>query len=118
MQKTPFQSVKERFTDKQGLVKALQELAIKELWIDRINDDKGLMRVSNRKLLHLYDVISRVKSDFGTRDKLIDELLSLQKRIKDGDYRTRLQTFGTPKLWELYQSAKKRAKAAAKIASA
>ena len=111
MQKSPFQTVKERFTDKQGLVTAVKELAVKELWADRLNDDKGLLRVSNRKLLHLHEVISRVKSDFGSREKLIDELLALQKRLKDGDYRTRLQNFSTPKLWEAYQAAKKRAKA-------
>jgi hypothetical protein len=110
MQKSPFQTVKERFTDKQGLVKAVQELASKELWADRINDEKGLLRVSNRKLLHLHELISKVKSDFGSRGKLIDELLSLQKRLKDGDYKTRLESFSTPKLWELLQAAKKRAK--------
>ena len=111
MQKSPNQIVKERFKDKQGLVKAVQELANKELWIDRVNDDKGIIRVSNRKLLHLHETISRVKSDFGSRNKLIDELLSLEKRSKDRDYKTRLESFSTPKLWELFAAAKKRAKA-------
>jgi hypothetical protein len=110
MQKSPFQSVKERFTDKQGLVKALQELAVKELWTDRVNDEKGLLRVSNRKLLHLYEVVSQVKSDFGSRSRLIDEVLNLQKRLKDSDYRTRLEAMSTPKLWDLVQMAKKRVK--------
>jgi hypothetical protein len=110
MQKSPLQTVKERFTDKAGLVKALQDLAVKELWTDRINNDKGLIRVSNRKLLHLYEVVSRVKSDFGSRSKLVDEILSLQKRLKDGDYRTGLERFSTPALWEKYQAAKKRVK--------
>jgi hypothetical protein len=112
MQKSPFQSVKERFTDKKGLVKAVQELTVKELWTDRVNDDKGLLRVSNRKLLHLYDVVSQVKADFGSRSKLVDEVLSLQKRLKDSDYRTRLEAMSTPKLWDLFQSAKKHVKAA------
>jgi hypothetical protein len=111
MQKSPNQIVKERFTDKQGLIKAVQELASKELWIDRVNDDKGLKRVSNRKLLRLHETISRVKSDFGSRSKLIDELVSLEKCSKDRDYKTRLESFSTPKLWELFSAAKKRAKA-------
>jgi hypothetical protein len=112
MQKSHLQIVKERFSDKKGLVKAVQELAGKELWTDRLNDDKGLLRVSNRKLLHLYEVVSRVKSDFGSRGKLIDELSALQKRAKDQDFKKHLESFGTPKLWELYQAAKKRAKEA------
>ena len=111
MQKSPFQTVKERFNDKQGLVKAVQALAVKELWTDRLNDNKGLLRVSNRKLLHLYEVISRVKSDFGSRGKLIDELLALQNRLKDRDHKARLESYSTPKLWELFQAAKKRVKA-------
>lgn len=67
MQKSPVQTVKERFKDKQGLVKAVKALATSELWIDRVNGDKGLDRVSNRKLLHLHEILSQVKQDFGTR---------------------------------------------------
>ena len=110
MQKSPIQSVKERFKDKQSLVKAVQELAGGDLWVDRVNDEKGLKMVSNRKLLHLHEILSGVKSDFGSRGKLIDELLKLQKRLKDQDYRKSLESLGTPKLWELFQAAKKRNK--------
>ena len=112
MSKSPYQIVKERFTDKESLAKAVRELASADLWIDRLNDNKGLEMVSNRKLLHLHDLLTRVKERFGTRAKLIDALLEREKRSKDQGYRTRLEKFGTPRLWEMLQAGEKRAKRA------
>jgi hypothetical protein len=109
MKKPPRQTVTEQFNDKESLVRAVEKLATDDLWIDRVNDKKGLGRVSNRKLLHLHDLLSRVKERFGSRKKLIEELLKIENRLKDGDYRARLEGHGTPRLWDLYQAAEKRA---------
>ena len=109
MAKTPLATVKERFGDKASLVKAIQGLATAELWNDaRLNDDKGLACVSNAKLLHLHDVLSAVKEQFGTRDKLIEAIAEARVVAKDGDFKTSLNDRPTPDLYEIYRAAKKR----------
>jgi hypothetical protein len=112
MNKSPYQIVKERFSDKESLAKAVRALADADLWIDRLNDRKGLEMVSNRKLLHLHDLLVQVKERFGTRAKLIDALLEQEKRSKDQGYRARLEKYGTPRLWEMLRVGEKRAKQA------
>ena len=114
MPKTPIQIVKERFSDKAGLVQAVKGLMTGELSVDRVNSDKGLDSVSNKKLLHLHDVLSQVKKDFGSRDKLIKAIADGAKRTKDSDYQKSLEGYSTPRLFELYRSGKKRAAATAK----
>jgi len=108
MAKTPIQTVKERFTDKAGLIKAVQGLMGTDLTVDRLNADKGLDSVSNKKLLHLHDVLSQVKKDFGSRDKLIAAIAEGAKRPKDADFTKSLQGLPTPRLFEQYRAGKKR----------
>jgi hypothetical protein len=110
--KSPLSLVKERFTDKDGLIKALKELATEELWVDRLDQDKGLDSISNKKLLRLHSVLSDVKKQFGTRAKLVDAILSQEKRAKDEGYQARLARLSTPRLFDQYKAGAKRAKAA------
>jgi hypothetical protein len=110
MNKSPLSIVKERFQNKEGLVKAVKELATEELWTDRVDNDKGLDSVSNKKLLHLHDVLSGVKKEFGSRTKLIDAILTQEKRSKDDGYKTRLSRFSTPRLYDQYRAGARRAK--------
>jgi hypothetical protein len=115
--KNPLAIVKERFTDKTKLVEAVQAFITDELWLprtraDRIDGSKGLEHVSNAKLLRLYDTFSLVKSKFGTRDKLIEAILELEKRSKDAGMRARLGAYPIPRLYDAYKSASKRAKVA------
>ena len=98
MPKSPLASVKEQFKSKEALLEAVKTLATDDLWVDRVNEDKGLPRVSNRKLLHLHAVLSQVKKEHGSRAKLIDALLGAQKRGKDADYRASLEHLSTPSL--------------------
>jgi len=104
MNKSPHQVVRERFKDKAGLVSAVRSLATDDLWIDRLNEDKGLERVSNAKLLHLYEVLTAVKKEFGSRGSMVDALLKLEKREKDAEYRTRFESWPTPRIYDYYQS--------------
>lgn len=112
MKASPLAQVKARFESKEKLIEAVRELATDELWIDRVNEDKGLERVSNRKLLHLHAVLTDVKEQFGSRAKLIDAICELEKRTKDEGYRERLGRWSTPRLFDWYKSVKKRAAAA------
>jgi hypothetical protein len=110
--KSPLSLVKERFTDKDGLLKALKELATEELWIDRVDSDKGLDSISNKKLLRLHATLSDVKKQFGSRGKLVEAILSQEKRAKDEGYKSRLDRLSTPRLFDQYKAGAKRAKAA------
>lgn len=110
MKSSPLAQVKERFNDKAGLVAAVKELTTDELWLGRVNDDKGgLDCVSNSKLLRLHAVLSSVKKEFGSRAGLIDAILAAEKRTKDEGYKTRLTRQPTPRLVDHLTAARKRA---------
>ena len=105
---SPLARVKEQFGSKEDLIKAVRSLATEALFLDRVNDDKGLERVSNQKLLHLHAVLTEVKESFGSRDKLIDAICEVEKR-KDAGYRERLARWSTPRLLDWHKSATARA---------
>jgi hypothetical protein len=110
--KSPLALVKEEFGDKEKLVLAVRKLAEQDLWVARENADKGLAHVSNAKLLRLFRIFTEVKEKFGTRAKLIDAILELEKRTKDAGYKARLEKFPVPRLYDMYKSAQKRLGAA------
>jgi len=103
----PTGRVKGQFEDKAKLISAVQALATSALWLDRVNADKGLAKVSNAKLLKLHSALSRAKKEFGTRDKLIGAVLDLDKRGKDEGYKTRLAAYPLPRLLDLHDSLSK-----------
>jgi hypothetical protein len=108
MQKSPLSIVKEKHGDKAKLVAALESFAKDGgLWLDRLNDEKGLSSVSNAKLVRLHRVFSEVKDRFGTRAKLIDAVLEAQKRSKDTGLRARLEAYPVPRLYDLYRTLHK-----------
>ncbi len=114
MKKTPLQTVTERFESKEKLVEAVKKLATEDLWLDRINDDKGLARISNAKLLRLHAALDDAKKRFGTRAKLIAAIQTLEKRSKDDGYKARLTQYPLPRLLDLHDAASRRAKRAEK----
>ncbi len=107
---SPVNVVKERFGDKAKLVAAVEKLAKSDLWLDRVNDEKGFSRVSNAKLLHLHDTLSAATKEFGSRAKLIDAILELDNRAKDKGLREKLESRPLPMLLDVHRAAKKRAK--------
>lgn len=120
--KSPLAVVKERFGDKSKLVEAVKAFMTDELWLNRTSTDrgrtKGLEHVSNAKLLRLHLIFSEVQASFGTRAKLVDALVDVLNRSKDAGFRTRLEQYPIPRLYDLYKSSQKRAKAAASKAGA
>jgi len=112
MKKTPLALVKERFGSKEKLVDAVEKLATNALWIDRHNETKGLDSVANGKLLRLFDRLTEAKERFGSREKLIDAILELEKRAKDAGMKQRLGRYPVPRLLDLHRAAKRRAEAA------
>lgn len=117
--KSPLKTLKDKFGDKAKLVAELETLTKNEdLWVNRVNESKGLAHVSNAKLLKLQATFAVVKEKFGTRAKLIDAICELEKRVKDEGYKTRLGNFPVPRLYDMYRSSAKRSAAAAKAAEA
>jgi len=108
--KSPLATVKEKYGDKAKLVAAIEKLAQgdADLWLERKNAGKGLAHVANAKLLRLVATFSAVKEKFGTRAKLVDAVLELEKRSKDAGYKARLEKFPVPRLWDMYLSLSKR----------
>jgi hypothetical protein len=106
--KSPLAVVKEKFGDKAKLVAAVKELAGEDLWVSRTNKEKGLDHVSNAKLVRLHATFTAVKEKFGTRAKLIEAILEVEKRTKDDGYKQHLSAFPVPRLWDLYKSTAKR----------
>ena len=105
---TPLGVVKEKFGEKAKLVEALEKLTGEALWVSRTNKEKGLAHVSNAKLLRLHATFTAVKEKFGTREKLIDAILELEKRSKDAGLRQKLLEWPVPRLFDTYKSAAKR----------
>jgi hypothetical protein len=114
--KSPLELVKEKFGDKAKLVEAVEKFTSDDLWVARTNKNKGLAHVSNAKLLRLHALFSEVKDKFGTREKLIDAILELQKHSKDAGMRQHLSAWPVPRLYDTYKSLNKRARAAAEPA--
>jgi hypothetical protein len=110
--KAPLSIVKEKFQDKEGLLKAFRELATEDLWIDRVGQEKGLDSVSNKKLLRLHTILTDVKAKFGSRSGLVEAILTQEKRTKDEGRKVGLSRWSTPRLWDFYKSGERRAKAA------
>ncbi|MEM6956497.1 MAG: hypothetical protein AAF411_25565 [Myxococcota bacterium] len=99
---------KARKAAKEKLIAAVKGLVDSDgLWIDRVNESKGLETVSNKKLLHLHDVLSAVK-EFGGRDAVIKAIVEAEGRSKDAHFAKHFEDFPTPKLWDHYRAAKKR----------
>jgi hypothetical protein len=110
MKASPLAQVVQKFGSKDKLVEAVKGLTDGELWIDRVDEGKGLERISNRKLLHLHDVLSEVKKSFGSRAKLIEAILKAEKRDKDDGLKARLEGMSTPRLLDHHGAAQRRAK--------
>jgi hypothetical protein len=106
--KTPLAVVKDKFGDKKKLVEAVEKLTGEALWVSRTNKDKGLAHVSNAKLLRLHATFTEVKEKFGTREKLIDAIVEIEKRTKDAGYRQHLSAWPVPRLYDAYRSLQKR----------
>ena len=105
MKKTPLQQINERFGSKEKLVKELKAMFDKgDLFVERLNPEKGLGSVANAKLLKLYDTAMEVKEQFKTRDKLIADLLEKLDRTKDESLKERFEAWGLPRLWDYYKS--------------
>jgi hypothetical protein len=114
MKKSPLAQVKDSFGSKEKLVDAL--VSLPEGVLDRGEDKDAwkqqLLTAANTKLLKLHTVGSQVSKRFGSKEKLVDALLGLQKRAKDQDFRAKLATLPIGKLYDRYLSVERATKRA------
>jgi hypothetical protein len=118
MKTTPVAARTDQFKTKDELVEAVKKLATDDLWLDRVNDEKGLERVSNRKLLRLHGILEDAKKRFGTRAKLITGILKHENRARDVGLKGKLEGYPLPRLVDLHDAAEKRAARAQERAKA
>ncbi|HVY26298.1 MAG TPA: hypothetical protein VHB79_07080 [Polyangiaceae bacterium] len=118
MKKSPVAVMKDKFSSKDKLVEAVQKLATGDLWLDRVNGEKGLAKVSNQKLLKLHSALTDAQKRFGSRDKLINAILELNKRTKDAGYGARIKKYPLPQLLDLHAASERASKKVAATAKA
>ena len=110
----PAVKVKAKYGSKESLIKEVKKIFDKaDIFIDRLNPDKGLERVSNRKLMRLFEMASEVKEKFGSRKALIDEYVKLASKENVQNIKEKLSGLTLGKLLDLYHQAVRRGKKAA-----
>jgi hypothetical protein len=80
--------------------------------LDRVSSAKGLGRVSNAKLVRLHDNLTDAKKRFGSRDKLVNSIVELKKRVKDKGFASKLAAYPLPQLLDLHAAATRESKRA------
>lgn len=107
---TPLERVKSEFGSKEDLVGKLAPLLARTA--DESEEDfrERLLRVSNAKLLRLWDRESTLRETFGSREKLVDAVVELH--AGDADFRTRMLNLSTGRLLDMHATAAKAARRA------
>lgn len=110
--KSPLQQVKEKFGSKQALVDAL--LGLPSKLIDHATDGqdkdafrKKLFAVANAKLLRMHALYKDVQNEFGSKEKMVDKILTLKNRLKDKDYRSSLLQKTSARLYDMAKALQK-----------
>ncbi len=103
---------KGRVTDNHGGKEALAKALAPMLATDAEGSDAiadRLKTASNAQLLRLQKVAGVVKDKWGSREKLIQAILTTGKQQKDKDFVTKLSSFSLPRLVDMATSSARRA---------
>lgn len=106
---TPLETVKKQFGSKESLVSRLVPM------LDRPSDEtddnftERLLRVSNKKLLKLLDREQTVREKFGSREALVDRIVSLRFGRADADYRRKISGYSTGRLLSMHAGLARKA---------
>jgi hypothetical protein len=101
---SPLQTIKRDFNSKKDLVDKLVGA------VERFEDEDDaafrsrLMSVSNKKLLRLHATSQRVASEFGTKEKLVDAIVTLKFSKSNDDFKTKLMGYRIGRLLDLHSS--------------
>lgn len=103
MKKSPLQQVRDEFGSKEALAEKLIPV------LDRREEESDedfsnrIKTASNKQLLRLWRVEERVKSDFGTRDSLLDKIVDLKFGNANAGYRTKLDGYTNARLVDVHR---------------
>lgn len=98
----PLQNVKDRFGGKEALVEKLAPLLDRGADESEADFKDRLSRVSNKKLLRLLDRETLLRDRFGSREALVDDIVSTRTAGKgDADLRRKLLSLSTGRLLAL-----------------
>jgi hypothetical protein len=109
MKKPPLQQVKDRFGGKDKLVAELVNLMTRPADLTKDQFKKRLQAQSNHKLMILHARETQMKERFGSRDKLIDALVSARMgkaKKEDKGYRAHLDKRTNGQLLDLARRIK------------
>lgn len=109
MKKTPLQVVKEEHGGKVALADKLIPM------LDRREDEddeeftRRIRTASNKKLLRLWTAEQRVKSDFGSKEGLVDKIVELKFGRSNDAYRAKIARFAKTRLLDLHDQLARKA---------
>lgn len=110
----PLHTVKDKFGSKEALVDRLMPLLDRQPEESEEEFKDRLMRVSNRKLLRLFERENTLREQFGNRETLVDRIMELRLQVgrkANADLRRVLLTQSTGRLlsahWGLTRAAKR-----------
>ncbi len=101
---SPLHTVKEQFGSKAALVDKLAPLLDRGPEESESEFKDRLLRVSNKKLMRLWDREQRLRADHGSREALVDKVVELRVQRADPDLRKKLLAFSTGRLLDLHKS--------------
>ena len=110
---SPLHTVKARFGSKEDLVSKLAPLLDRGADESETDFRERLLRVSNRKLVKLWEREQSLRGKFQSREGLVDAILGLESPGKvDQDRRRKLLALGTGRLLALHDTQARRARKA------
>jgi|ETNmetMinimDraft_30_1059905.scaffolds.fasta_scaffold130780_1 hypothetical protein len=105
MKKTPVQRVREEFGSKEQLASKLIGVLDRREDEDQEEFERRIKTASNRQLLRLWKAEEDVKAQFGSKDGLVDAIVSLKFVGKDNaDYRAKVTRYAKTRLLDLHGS--------------
>lgn len=103
---------------KKELIEKVKSVATGDLWVEKLNDGKGLSGVSNKKLLRLHATFTKAAARFSSRAQIVDAIVAAEGRGKDADYKKHFAEWPVPRLMDRLGAVEKAKKAADKKAAA
>lgn len=110
---SPIAEVKEKFGSKEALAKIVKSQIERPEGLSDDDYDRKVRTISNRKLLKLHAAHEEMTKGFGSKEGLIDAIITLTTVGKvDQVYRTKLTTLRVAQLLDLHNSLAKKARKA------
>lgn len=103
MKKTPLQLVKDEFGSKDALASKLIPLLTVPEDEDKAEFERRIRTASNKKLLRLWKAEHAVKDQFGSKDKLIAEIVKAKFNGSNADYASRISRYTSTRLLDLHR---------------